>query len=106
MATDPWLLLIHQIPAHPLYLRARIRTRLSRAGAVPIKNSVYTLPARAGALAELNAVAHEIRQAGGEAHVCEVRFDDADLERLAAAYAAQRQAEYAAIREAADVLHV
>ena len=39
-----WLLLIHQIPPKPNYLRVKIWRRLQRVGAVAIKNSVYALP--------------------------------------------------------------
>jgi DNA-binding transcriptional regulator PaaX len=39
-----WLLLIHQIPPKPSYLRVKIWRRLQRLGAVAIKNSVYALP--------------------------------------------------------------
>ena len=39
-----WLLLIHQIPPKPNYLRVKIWRRLQRLGAVAIKNSVYALP--------------------------------------------------------------
>ena len=35
-----WLLLIHQIPPKPDYLRVKIWRRLQRVGAVAIKNSV------------------------------------------------------------------
>ncbi len=101
MTTDRWLLLIHQIPARPLYLRARIRTLLARTGAVPLKNAVYALPARDGALEELDAVAREIRDAGGDAHVCDARFRAEDAERLIHTFNAQREAEYGAVRAAA-----
>src|SRR4029077_9936721 len=69
-----WLLLMHRIPAKPLYLRARIRALLERAGAVPLRKAVYALPRRPEAVARLRGVADEIRSAGGEAVVCEARF--------------------------------
>ena len=43
--SGPWLLLIHQIPPKPDYLRVKIGRRLQRIGAVAVKNSVYVLPA-------------------------------------------------------------
>ena len=43
-----WLLLIHQLPPRPLYLRAQVRRRLNQVGALPLKNSVYVLPGRQG----------------------------------------------------------
>ena len=39
-----FLMLIHQIPPKPNYLRVKIGRRLPRLGAVAIKNSVYVLP--------------------------------------------------------------
>src|SRR6266851_5360378 len=39
-----WLLLIHQIPPKPDYLRVKIWRRLQRVGAVAIKNSVHATP--------------------------------------------------------------
>src|SRR5262245_22742438 len=39
-----WYLLIHQLPPEPLYLRAKIRQRLAKVGAVALKNAVYALP--------------------------------------------------------------
>jgi hypothetical protein len=96
-----WLLVIHQIPARPLYLRARIRTLLERAGAVPLKNSVYAMPHREGALDRLQAVAAEVRESGGEAFVCEARFDEADEKRLIAASRGVREQDYVDVRKAA-----
>ena len=40
-----WLLLIHQLPAKPAYLRVKVWRRLQAFGAVTVKNSVYVLPA-------------------------------------------------------------
>ncbi|MDB5611785.1 MAG: chromate resistance protein, partial [Bradyrhizobium sp.] len=42
--TDRWLLLIHQLPAKPAYLRVKIWRRLQALGAVAVKNAVYALP--------------------------------------------------------------
>ena len=66
MSPETWYLLIHRIPARPLYVRARIRNLLLRAGAVALKKSVYSLPKREGALERLQAVAQEIRRGGGD----------------------------------------
>jgi hypothetical protein len=45
-----WLLLIHQIPPKPEYLRVKIWRRMQRIGAVAVKNSVYVLPKNEEAL--------------------------------------------------------
>src|SRR5512145_35960 len=39
-----WMVLVHQIPPAPAYLRVKIGRHLARIGAVAIKNSVYVLP--------------------------------------------------------------
>jgi hypothetical protein len=39
-----WLLLLHQIPPNPSYLRAKILRRLRQIGALALKNSAYILP--------------------------------------------------------------
>jgi len=71
-----WLLLIHQIPPKPPYLRTKIARRLARLGAVAVKNAVYVLPASDGALEDFQWVRREIVAGGGEAFVCEARFVD------------------------------
>ena len=81
-----WLLLIHQIPPKPDYLRVKIGRRLQRIGAVPIKNSVYVLPARPQSLEDFQWVRTEIVDGGGDASVCEAGFvdglTDAEIEGL------------------------
>jgi hypothetical protein len=73
--TEPrWYLLIHQLPPKPLYLRAKIRQRLERVGAVPLKNSVYVLPRSEGSLEDFQWIAQEAVAGGGDAWVCEADF--------------------------------
>lgn len=102
-ASDPrWLLLIHQIPPKPAYLRVKVGRRLQGLGAVAIKNSVYALPRSEQALEDLQWVRKEIVAGGGEATVCEARFleghSDPDVEAL---FTAAREREYAALAEEA-----
>ena len=83
---DRWLLLIHQLPAKPDYLRVKIGRRLSRLGAVPIKNSVYLLPNEAERVEDLQWVLREIAEGGGEGTLAVARFlgglDDGGAEEL------------------------
>ena len=75
MQKDPrWLLLIHQIPPKPNYLRVKMWRRLQRLGAVGIKNSVYVLPRSDQAQEDFQWIQQEIVKAGGDASICEVRF--------------------------------
>jgi hypothetical protein len=88
-------LLIHQIPPKPPYLRTKVAKRLSRLGAVPVKNSVYMLPATDAALEDLEWVRKEVVAGGGEAFVVEGRFvqglTEAETEML---FRTARDADY------------
>jgi hypothetical protein len=97
-----WLLLIHQIPPKPAYLRVKIARRLVRTGAVAIKNTVYVLPKSEQAQGDFQWILREVVQGGGEAAICEARFvegmRDRDLEDL---FNRARNSEYQSIaREA------
>ena len=72
--SEGWLLLIHQLPPRPLYLRAQVRRRLTQVGAVPLKNSVYVLPGTSECLEDLQWIAQEAIAGGGDATVCRAEF--------------------------------
>lgn len=102
MAGSPrWLLLIHQIPPKPDYFRVKVRRRLRRMGARPLKNSVYVLPQSDEALEDFQWLAREIVADGGEALVCEVAFiegiSDREIEEMF------RPTEPSAVAPAVDV---
>jgi len=89
-----WRLLIHQLPARPLYLRAKVKRRLDQAGAVALKNSVYALPRSADA-GRLAAIAAEVTEGRGEAFVCEADFVGADGDAaLVESFRRARAADY------------
>jgi hypothetical protein len=69
-----WLVLIHRVPPKPDYLRVKLRRRLAKLGAVPLKNSVYVMPDTEEALEDLNWLAREIEAEGGEAVIARSRF--------------------------------
>ena len=73
---ERWLLLIHQIPPKPDYLRVKIWRRLQRLGAVPVKNSVYVLPKSDQSQEDFQWVLREVVESGGDASLCEARFVD------------------------------
>ncbi len=73
-SAQPWLLMIHQLPAKPDYLRVKVWRRLQRIGAVPMKNSVWVLPRTEGALEDFHWLLKEIVADGGEGLLCEARF--------------------------------
>jgi hypothetical protein len=69
-----WMLLIHQIPPTPAYLRVKIGRHLARIGAVAIKNSVYALPRNDETQEDFQWVLREIVKGGGDASLVEARF--------------------------------
>ena len=71
-----WLLLIHQIPPKPAYLRVKIWRRLQRLGAVAIKNSVYALPKTDQSQEDFQWVLREVIEGGGDGTLCEARLVD------------------------------
>lgn len=69
-----WLLLIHQLPPKPPYLRAKIAQRLAKVGALPLKNSVYVLPARPECREDFEWIAQEAVAGGGRAWIAAVEW--------------------------------
>jgi hypothetical protein len=97
-----WLLLVHQLPPKPAYLRVKTWRRLQSLGAVSVKGSVYLLPATAQATADLRWLSREIVAGGGEAMVCEVQLIEGLSDGQARAlFNAPRSADYRALAEEA-----
>ena len=100
-----WLLLIHQIPPKPDYLRVKIWRRLQRVGAVAIKNSVYVMPRSDQSLEDLQWIVREITEGGGDAWICEAGFvEGISNDQVEALFRAARDADYAAMSEEAKEL--
>lgn len=95
-----WLLLIHQIPATPAYLRIKVGRRLARVGALALKGSVYALPANETSREDFSWVRREIVDGGGEAVVLSATtvegLSDGELERMFQDVRAKDYAELAA----------
>jgi hypothetical protein len=95
-----WLLLIHQIPAQPSYLRVKVWRRLQAIGAVAVKKSVYVLPDGDEAAEHFEWLVREIEKEGGEAGVCRGRFvQGLSDEQVRALFVAARDAEYHLVAE-------
>ena len=100
-----WVLLIHQIPPKPAYLRVKVGRRLQRLGAVPIKNSVYVLPRTSETVEDFQWQRREIVADGGEASVCEGSFvDGLSDDEIEALFRAARDTDYRKIAAAAKAL--
>lgn len=100
-----WLLLAHSLPTTPSNARVKTWRRLQDIGAVQFRNSVYVLPNTESGREDFEWLRTEIAALGGEAKVFAAEaFDpaaDADLER---AFRRARDADYAAVIDAAKAL--
>lgn len=85
-ASGRWLLLFHQIPPKPDYVRVKVWRRLQRLGAVPVKNAVWVLPYSEQALEDFRWLLEEIVAGGGVGSLCRGEFVDGlrvrDIEAL------------------------
>ncbi len=89
------MLLIHQLPPTPAYLRVKIGRHLARIGAVAIKNSVYALPRGDETQEDLEWVRREIVKGGGDASIVEARFVEGLTDaQVTALFQAQREADW------------
>lgn len=89
------MLLIHQIPPAPAYLRVKVGRQLQRIGAVAIKNSVYALPHDEETQEDFQWVLREVVKGGGDASIVEARFiDGLGDDAVIGLFHAAREADY------------
>src|SRR5215471_9068533 len=94
------LLLIHQVPNSPAYLRVKMWRRLQTIGAVAVKNAVYVLPRSDQSAEDFHWVAREILEGGGEASVCEATFvEGITPSELIELFRAARDSDYSELIE-------
>jgi len=62
-----WVVLVYKIPPHPTRLRAQVWRNLQRCGAIYLQNSVSIVPATSELAENMQWIADEIREMGGEA---------------------------------------
>jgi len=95
VAAPAWLLLIHQLPAKPAYLRVKIWRRLQALGAVALKGSVYALPHNDETQEDLQWLLKEIAEGGGEGFVCEARMSGGlSDENVQSLFSTARESDY------------
>ena len=100
-----WLLLIHQLPAKPAYLRVKIWRRLQDIGAVAVKNAVHALPMNEETQEDFEWLLREIHEGGGEAFVCEARLiDGLSDEEVRTLFDRARDADYSELAKEAQGL--
>jgi len=100
-----WLLLVHQIPPKPPYLRAKVMRRLVQLGAIPLKKSAYLLPSGDGPLEDFEWLRREIVEQGGDAWIIQggLRAGMTD-DQAREAFRRVRADEFAALTEQARAL--
>jgi hypothetical protein len=90
-----WLLLIHQIPPKPDYLRVKIWRRLQQIGAVAIKQSVYALPRADQSYEDFSWILKEIIEGGGDGSLSEAVFlEGLSDEQIVGLFQTARDADY------------
>jgi hypothetical protein len=95
MTETGWCVFVHQLPPKPPYLRAKILKLLSRAGAVPLKDSVYVLPLREDLLAELGKISAVAISGGGDAYIFQAQsVGQPSPEELVRAFQGARDEDY------------
>jgi hypothetical protein len=101
-AKTHWLVLIHQIPPRPAYLRVKIGRHLQRIGAVAIKNSVYALPRNDETQEDFQWVLREVVKGGGDASILEAQFiEGLSDEQVVALFQTARESDYRELGEEA-----
>jgi hypothetical protein len=103
-ASPGWLLLIHQLPAKPAYLRVKIWRRLQSLGVVSLKNSVFVLPATKKAREDFQRLLREIERHGGGGLLCQAEIvSGMRNDQVRGLFNAARDADYDAL--AKDLRH-
>ncbi len=94
------MLLIHQIPPTPAYLRVKVGRQLARIGAVALKNSVYALPHNDETQEDFQWVLREIVKGGGDASIVEARFiEGLSDEHVIGLFQAARESDHRELAE-------
>lgn len=103
-ATRTWVMLCYRIPREPSTPRITVWRKLKRLGVAQLSDGLVALPGDARTREQLDWIADEIVESGGEASIWLAQPASAEQERdLAERMAAARAAEYAAvIAEATD----
>jgi len=95
-----WLMLIHQVPNSPPYLRMKMWRRLQKIGAVAVKNAVYVLPRSDQSSEDFHWIAREVIESGGDASVCEATFvEGITTKDLVALFQGARDVDYAELKK-------
>ena len=89
-----WLLLVYKIPREPSALRVGVWRKMKQLGAIMFHDAVWILPANSRTQEQLQWLAAEIVESGGEATVCESQLPTEADEALVKKFTAQADAAY------------
>ncbi len=93
-----WLLFFYSVPARPVSSRMRLWRRLSKAGAVQLKGSVYILPDTEEHYELCQWLVSEVISKGGEGTFARVSaVETMDNSEIAETFRAQREKDYRSI---------
>lgn len=96
--TGVWVLLCYRLPREPSTARVTVWRKLKRLGVAQLGDGLVTLPADARTREQLDWIAQEIVDAGGEASIWLARPASSTQERtIAARMADARAEEYATV---------
>jgi hypothetical protein len=103
-----WLMLQHRVPTEPSVGRVTVWRKMKRLGAILLQDAVWALPATPATREQLQWLAAEIVELGGEARVWEAQVAIGEDESLVRHFQAQVDAPYDEIlatlgREDADL---
>ena len=102
-----WVLLAYRLPREPSTPRITVWRKLRRLGAAQIVDGLVALPLDARTKEQMEWIAGEVTEAGGDATVWLGRVSTARAEReLASRMTAEITAEYKAVSDAAEGAHV
>lgn len=100
-----WVLLVYRVPREPSTPRIAIWRRLKRLGVGQLGDGLVALPADARTQEQLEWVAEQVEQSGGQAGVWRARATSREQERrVVVDMAAARAAEYRLLQDKVDAL--
>jgi hypothetical protein len=100
-----WVLLVYKIPSQPTRLRAQIWRRLQRCGALYLQDSVSIVPATSELAENMQWIADEIRELGGEAYLFRATASaPAEDDRIVARFAGASRQEVVRLTEQLRIL--
>lgn len=77
---DSWLLFLYKVPHEPSSRRVYVWRQLKRLDATLLQDAVWVLPMTPRSLVQLQRLAREIQQLGGNALLWEARLTGAEQE--------------------------